>query len=76
MISKLRKTINLILFILFILITNTKFSLAHKAFDESCNKNCEESFLKRKLKKKSINLHNKNLIKDNYSCLKKSLCSG
>ena len=73
MISKLRKTINLILFIL---ITNTQFSLAHKAFDGSCNNNCEESFLKRKLKKKSINLYNKNLIKDNYSCLKKSLCRG
>ena len=71
--SKLRKTINLFFFIL---ITNTQFLQAHNSVNGGCNNNCEESYLQNNFEKKLENINHKNQIKDNYSCLNKSLCRG
>ena len=71
--SKLRKTINLFFFIL---ITNTQFLQAHNSVNGGCKNNCEESYLQNNFEKKLENINNKNQIKDNYSCLNKSLCRG
>tara|TARA_Y100000739_G_C20418236_1_gene377735 strand:+ start:195 stop:416 length:222 start_codon:yes stop_codon:yes gene_type:complete len=60
----------------FILITNTQVSQAHNYLNGGCKNHCERSFLKNNLEKKLENFNNKNQIKDNYSCLKKSLCRG
>ena len=68
----MRQKVNLIFFIL---ITNTQFSLAHKALNGGCN-NCEDSFLNDNLEEKLENINKKNEFKDNYSCLNKSLCRG
>ncbi len=71
--SKVRQIINLFFFIL---ITNTKYSQAHNALNGGCNNHCDESLLQSNLEKKLENNNNKNQIKDNYSCLNKSLCRG
>ena len=69
------KIINkIILFLL--LITNSQFSQAHNTLNGGCNNHCEESFLKKNLEKKLENINNENQLKDNYSCLSKSLCRG
>ena len=71
--SKIRKKINLVFFIL---ITNTQFLQAHNSVNAGCKNNCEESYLQNNFEKKLENINNKNQIKDNYSCLNKSLCRG
>ena len=71
--SKIRKKINLVFFIL---ITNTQFLQAHNSVNGGCKNNCEESYLQNNFEKKLENINNKNQIKDNYSCLNKSLCRG
>ena len=71
--SKIRKTINLFFFIL---ITNTQFLQAHNFVNGGCKNNCKESYLQNNFEKKFENINNKNQIKDNYSCLNKSLCRG
>ena len=71
--SKIRQTINLIFFIL---ITNTNLLQAHNPLNGGCNNHCEESFLQQNLDQKLENTNKKNQIKDDYSCLNKSLCRG
>ena len=61
---------------IFLLITNNQYSQAHDSLNGGCRNHCEESFLKKTLKKKLENIHNKYQIKDSYSCLNKSLCRG
>ena len=70
--SKIRQTIN---FFIFILISNTQFLKAHNSLNGGCTNHCEESFLQKTLENKLEN-NNENQIKDNYSCLNKSLCRG
>ena len=66
---------------LFIFIINTQFLQAHNSSNGGCNNHCAEPFLKNNLEKKlennnNNNNNNNNQIKDNYSCLNKSLCRG
>ena len=70
--SKIGQIMNLLFFIL---ITNTQFSQAHNSLNGGCKNHCEELFLQN-LEEKLENINNKNEIKDNYSCLTKSLCRG
>ena len=70
--SKIKQTINLLFFIL---ITKTQFLQAHNSLNGGCKNHCQEPLLQNILEKKLENI-NKNQIKDNYSCLKKSLCRG
>ena len=70
--SKIRQTRNLIFFLL---LTNTQFLHAHNYLNGGCKNHCEESLLQNNLDKKLEN-NNKIQIKDDYSCLNKSLCRG
>ena len=71
--SKIKQTFKLIFFIL---ITYTHFSKAHNSLNGGCINHCEESLLQKNLEKELQNINYKNQIKDNDSCLKKSLCRG
>ena len=55
--------------------SNTQFSQAHNSLNGGCKNHCEESFLQNNFDK-IIENNNKNQIKDNYSCVNKSLCRG
>ena len=70
---KKNKIFNLIFFIF---ITNISISLAHDSFNGGCMDHCEKSFKVGNVEKKLKKIENKNQIKDNYSCLSKSLCRG
>ena len=71
--SKIRQIINLFFFTL---ITNTQLLQAHNSFNGGCKNHCIESFNSITMEKELNNFKDKNQIKDNYSCLNKSLCRG
>lgn len=70
---KIRQTIKLFLYIL---ITTNHFSQAHNFLNGGCDNHCEKSFLKKNFEEKIEKVNSNGQIKDNYSCLKKSLCRG
>ena len=71
--SKIKQTFYLILFIL---LTNTHFLQSHDLFNGGCKNHCKESVKPLTMNKELNNISNKNQIKDNHSCLSKSLCRG
>ena len=71
--SKIRQKMTLILFLL---ITNTQPSQAHNFLNGGCMNHCEETKLQNNLEKKLESINYKNQIKDDFSCLNKSLCRG
>ena len=62
--------------IFLIFITNTNFSQAHDLFNGGCKNHCKESFKKNNIEKRLKDINNENIFKDNFSCLRKSLCRG
>ena len=59
--------------VFFIFMTNTYSLKSHNTFNGGCDHHCKNS----KINKERINNTDVNKqIKDNYSCLKKSLCRG
>ena len=60
----------------FILIANTQFLQAHNYLNGGCKNHCKETFKTTNFEKKLNYLNNQNQIKDNNSCLNKSLCRG
>ena len=71
--SKIRQTINLFFLIL---ITNIQFSQAHNSLNGGCKNHCEESLIPITIENDLNKINDRNQIKDNYSCLDKSLCRG
>ena len=70
---KIKQIINILSFLL---LTNTQFSQAHNPLNGGCKDHCKEPVESITIEKKSNYLNEKNQIKDNYSCLNKSLCRG
>ena len=70
---KIKRIFNLILFIL---LTNTNFLQAHESFNGGCKNHCKESVKQLIMNNELNNISDKNQIKDNDSCLSKSLCRG
>ena len=68
-----RQTINLIFFIF---LTKTAFLHAHNYLNGGCKNHCKESVQPTTIEKKLNYLNDQNQVKDNYSCLNKSLCRG
>ncbi len=61
---------------LYILISNTYSLKAHDSFNGGCKRHCDHSINAIKEVSNQIYKKDKREIKDNYSCLKKSLCRG
>ena len=71
--SKIKQIFKLILFIL---LTNNHFLIAHDSFNGGCKNHCEESVKPLIINKELNNSSYKNQIENDDSCLSKSLCRG